>query len=106
EVEDLRDDVAAIVEREEDVPGLEITVHEAAHVRLLEPSRHEGDPRRRLAGPEAARALEALIEALAFEELHHEVRRAVLRLTHVVHVDDGGVLDLPAGARFEEEAVQ
>jgi hypothetical protein len=106
EVEDLGHHVAAVVEGEEDVPGLEIAVDDAAVVRLVEAARDERDPRGGLARAEAALALEAVVHALAFEHLHHDVGRAVVGLTHVVDVDDGGVLELAARLRFVEEALQ
>src|SRR5262249_29831489 len=49
---------------------------------------------------------EPLVEALALEELHHQIRRAILRLSHVVDIDDGSVLDLAASARLQEEAIE
>ena len=69
-------------------------------------SRHQGDVPRDVDRSHVALPSQPLIEALALEQLHHEIGRAVLGLAHVVDVDDGGMPDLSARARLEEKPVE
>ena len=49
--------------------------------------------------------LEHGAQALAAQELHHHVRRAVLAKAEVQHLDDVAVVDLGRGERLAHEAL-
>src|SRR4051794_37872957 len=49
-------------------------------------------------------ALEHLLERLAREKLHHDVRRAVVGAAEIEHIDDVGVRELGGEARLGEKA--
>ena len=55
---------------------------------------------------EAVRVLREVAEALALEELHHEVGGAVGQVAEVRDVDDVRVADARRGLRFLQEAVE
>ena len=62
------------------------------------------DPQRaRLVAADAADALDVVAQALPAQELHHDVRAAVVDVA-VEHLDDAGVLDHRRRARLGEEA--
>ena len=96
-------DLDAAVEAEEDVAGLHVAVDDVLGMGFFE---GEGDGFGDAAdfeGREALPALEAVLEGLAFDELHGEVVRA-FGLTGLVDADDVGVLEAGGEAGFLLEA--
>ncbi len=102
EVHDL--DVALAVEH--DVPGLDVTVHQAHVVRGLQRVQHtDGDPQRLLDRHRAVladRLVDGVPQALAVDQLHHDVRRAGAVLGDVLAavVDGDDVRVLQPGHRL------
>ena len=89
---------------QEDVLGLEVAVHEARVVRGLQ--------RGEQLEPELDHALrgELLVayrlgERVAFEQLEHEVERAIVLAPAVEHLHDARVVDGRGGARLAQEAL-
>ena len=79
-----------------DVAGLDVAVHEAGLVRVVERQRDAGADVTREFGAEALLRVEQLAQALALDELHHH-RLATVLVEHVVHRDDVRVVQ--AGGR-------
>ena len=103
EVQHLRLD-AAVARREEDVLRLEIAVDDAGRVRRDErraDGEHEVDE---VARRHRTRALEAMREVLAREELHDEVGDAPLA-AHVRQIDDVRVAQARGELRLAQEAL-
>jgi hypothetical protein len=106
EVEHLHGDLSAAgLGVEEDVRGLEITVHDPERVRGDQRARDADADLDRVRLGAGARALEAILEGLAVEDRHDQERSAVLELGDVEDLDDVPVLDAPArpslGLRLE-----
>ena len=107
EVEELHEQAPVLVLREEHVRGLEIAVEDLLGVGLAERACHLHHDRGGLREIELAASLDARLERLAFEQLHHEVREAVL-LAVVADGDDVPRLsrELRRDLRFELEAAR
>jgi hypothetical protein len=105
EVQDLGEQLALFVLREEDVLGLQIAVDDVGRVRLGEATAGLRDDRERRLDVEVADLRHSLVERLAFEQLEHEERRSLLEASGVVDVADVRAADGRGGARFAEEAL-
>jgi hypothetical protein len=104
EVEHLHVVVFARALRELDVRGLQIAVHDALVVRLLQRAadlRHDAIDALRLQRPAP---LQQVLEALAREQLHRDVELTGRRLSEVVHADRVRMLELAHGADLAHEA--
>jgi hypothetical protein len=83
---------------EEEVPRLEVAVDDALVVRDVEPARDVRDEAQRGARGEELLPAQHDVERLALEQLHHQVRRAHVRVrgpslelldaTEIVDLDD------------------
>jgi hypothetical protein len=105
EIEDLRDLLVVVrVANEEDVLRLEIAMDDPALVRAREPAADLLEDLRRVLKAHATEALDALVERLAGEQLHDDVRLAVFRHAVVVDLDRVLRLDGRSGLRFLVEA--
>ena len=102
EVEQLRVRVAVLRLQDPDVVGLEIAVDDALPVRRLERLADLAQQAPRLVGLDRA-ALHPIGQALAVEELHHEVVAPVGQPPEREDVDDVGVADLVDGAGLVDE---
>jgi hypothetical protein len=80
----------AAVGGDEDVARLDVAVHEAGAVRLVERTGDRGADVDRELGAEALLGVEQLAQALAVDELHHDGLAALVD-EHVVDGDDVGV---------------
>jgi hypothetical protein len=89
---------------EEDVRGLDVAVDQPARVRRGQPGRGLHPETRDLQRRELADPLEALLERLAVDELHDEVRQArTLVLVHLVDRNEVVVRDRGGGAGLAAE---
>lgn len=105
EVEHLHGDLSAAgLGVEEDVRGLEITVHDPERVRGDQRARDADADLDRVRLGAGARALEAILEGLAVEDRHDQERSAVLELGDVEDLDDVPVLDAPARPSLAQDA--
>ena len=104
EVEQLGEVGPVGASREEDVLGLEVAVHDAEVVGARERARdldHDGQRAAERHGPFA----DGVRERGALEQLHHEVRGAVLALALVEDLDDVGVREPLGRLRLAAEAL-
>jgi len=90
---------------EEDVPGLHVAVDEARVMGGRQGSEEAGEDAPCLFRGERPHAIETGPEALAREELGHEVEQA-LRLPEVVDPQDPGVAQLPDEAQLAPQPFQ
>ena len=100
EVEDLQ---AAVV-LDEDVPGLDVAVEDAVHVRDGEALAHLAHHVEARLERERLGALQVVVERVALEQLHHHVEPPLV-LSHVVHGDEVAVLQLPGDLGLAVEAL-
>ncbi len=105
EVDDLRALAAGYlwIGDEEDVLGLEITVHDAGGVGGAERARHLPHDAQRLAGSQTPEPAQTLVERLALEQLHHDVGAAVLGVAEIEDLHDPRIGHRGRGARLVEE---
>ena len=83
-----------------------IAMHDARAVCGREPARDLGQIQASGQLIEPAAALEQVLEAFPLEQLHHQVRSAVVGSAGVEDVDQTGMGQLPGGACLAHEAVQ
>jgi hypothetical protein len=105
EIEDLGEELALLVVREEQVFGLEVAVDDAGGVRAREAAAGLRGHRERHAHVDRALVGHPLVERLALEQLEHQERAPVVEAPRVVHVADVGAADGGGGARLAEEAL-
>lgn len=84
---------------EEYVAGLDVAVQYAGRVRGPQRTQHPQPDSCRLPGLDAPRILDRVGERVALDQFHHDPRPAVV-LQHVVHGDDGRVVDPRGSARL------
>jgi hypothetical protein len=87
EVEHLHEVVLVAARLEVDVRGLQVAVNDAERVRLRERAAHGARDRDHLLPRHRAARAIALVQALATQELHHDVERPVVGLTELVRRD-------------------
>ena len=104
EIEELRAEPLLFRARHEDVLGFEVAMDDVRLVRLREPARRLRDDGHRRFDVQAPKAREHVVQALAFEQLHHEERPFLVH-ARVVHVADVGAPHGGRGARFADEAL-
>ena len=90
---------------EEDVVGLEVAVDDALRVRGGE-TVGDAAPMRSAARSPSGPATEHGRQAVALEQLHHEVEAAVGVLAEVDDLDDVGVRDVAGGLGLLKEALR
>jgi hypothetical protein len=106
-VERARDpevDQLAVLALEEDVGGLEIAVEHAVRVRVRERAAQPEDELRDLVRRESAALREHVLQRLALDELHHEVRSASLGDAEVDDGDDPWVAQARQDLGLADEA--
>jgi hypothetical protein len=96
-------DARAIRLVDQDVPGLEVAVHDAQRVRRVHGGRDVAHVAGRALGWQR-RAAHQIRQALALDQLHREVRLAVV-VADLEHRDGVRVTELGGGARFLAKAV-
>ena len=84
-----------------DVGGLDVPVHDAGPVREVHRIGHRGEQPQDGLGLDPALLADQLLQRPALDVLHDEVAVA-----HVVHADDGGVVEPTRGLRLAAEAPQ
>ena len=87
-------ELAVVEGAEEDILRLQVAVHDAAHVRRLQPRGDLLDDEERLLQAQRRRAVQASAQALAVEELEDEVGLPVVEHVVVHHLDDVRVAKL------------
>ncbi len=90
---------SAVVLGEQDVAGLDVAVQDAGGVRGAQGPQHPQADARGLGRLDAAALLDRVGQRVALDKFHHDPGPAVV-LQHVVHGDDGGVVDARRGARL------
>ena len=100
----------SLLAREEQVLGLQVAVHHPALVGGLEHAQHLLGDLEELALTDGALALEPVLQRLALEQLHDQVRRPLVRAARddvvVQHLDHARMLDLVGRVPLPPEALE
>ena len=104
EVDQDRARAAGAVGREEDVGGLDVAVDDGLGVGRRQRARHRRDDRQRVGHGQPAAGRQRPAEVGAGEELHRQVRAAVVDGAPRDQLDDVGVLDPHHDLGLAEEA--
>jgi hypothetical protein len=104
EVDDLDVRSAVVAPRAEEVRRLEIAMHDAVGVRVVERLAYLQHTIDRVLYRQRAGLLERACEVLALEVLHHHEGRAVVERADIEYENDVLARDLPDGARLAFEA--
>ncbi len=107
EVDELGNDRAAALAREEDVARLDVAMDDAELMRRLERLHHRHQNRQRLVAAQTPLrlAIETFAQIAPVEQLLHQIERTVFRIApHVEDADHVGVLDARRRACLAEHA--
>ena len=103
EIEHLDLVAALVVDRDDDVVGLEVAVNDAERVRTVQGAGGLPEEARGLLDAQALHALEAPPERLSLQQLHHEVRLPLVGHPEVEHLHCVRRLQLGGDLRLGRE---
>ena len=106
EIDDLDLELPIAAPSQENVIGLEVTMDDAQLVRSVQPLRRLLQNFRHFGDRERPAPLEHVAKRFAFQKLHGDVRRAIIRLARFVNGDHVRVADAPRGTRLVLKAQQ